>query len=484
VFACYAFFGSAGRPFKQWPAYMADYDMLSDSFRDGHTYLPIAPDPQLIAAENPYDPVNVHLWVLDDSYYKGKYYLYWGPVPSLIQAIVKSALGITWTIGDQYIVFFASCGAAVAGSILLQRISVRLFGGVPAVLLYACLNAFVFANPILHLLTTGAVYQAAISAGQCFLWIGIALTCEALFRQQGGRSHWLRWLLAGVAFALALGSRLSLSLAIFAIVGITALFVALFPIIGAGRRARWRAAAVAACCMGAPLAFCLGGLMLYNKARFDDYFESGIRLQLSGFPYRFSFTYFPANVYSYFWQRARLTTEFPYVGQLVNLQAAALPEWLQFPPGYYPVEPLVGVLRVVPIVWLAPIPLLALIPMLRRWQPRHPSARVVQLAHACVTCGLAGSISAIPVFGLYFPSMRYLGDFTGGLVFLGSIGAFTLYSSVNSSVFGRRVIVAVVCSLSVVTVGCGVLLGYQGYNQHFERMNPKLHESIKKALSL
>jgi hypothetical protein len=483
VMVVYVFFGSAGRMFKSWPIYMTEYDMLSDSFRQGHTYLPIVPDPKLVAAPNPYDPVNSHLWVLDESYYKGKYYLYWGPVPPLLQALVKAALGIDWTIGDQYIVFVAWCVASIAITVLLWRLSRRLFGEVPRVLLVASIVAYAFANPVLHLISTAGVYQAAISAGQAFLWVGVALASEVLFRTQTGRTYWRYCLMTGVAFALAMGSRLSLLLAMLPITALTALFVAFAARAGTKLTHRLFAFMNVGFWVGLPMALCMGGLMLYNKARFDDYFESGIKLQLSSFPFAFSFKYFPANLHAYFLEKFRLSSEFPWVIQQSLLRGSGLPDWINVPAGYVDIEPHTGVLRAVPIVWLAPIAIAVLLGFIRpaAWRKRGPHAALY--AHACLSFALAGSVTAIPVWGLYVPSMRYLGDFTSGLVLLGVLGGLSLYVWAKQRVVLRKFVSATICTLSGLTLLFGLLLGYQGYTGHFEKKNPKLHETLTKALS-
>lgn len=479
----YAYFGSAGRPLKHWPVYMTEYDMLSDSFRRGHTYLPIVPHPALVAAENPYDPVNMNLWALDESYYKGRYYLYWGPVPALLQALVKGALRIDWTLGDQYIVYVSWLVATLAITWWLPRLSARLFGHVPRLLLLACVIAYAFANPILHLISTGGVYQAAISAGQCFLWVGVALASEMLFLAQTRRARFQNWLLVGFVFALAIGSRLSLLLAIAPIVAFTALLVAVSGEAQPTRRLRWRDALNAAVWMGLPIAACLGGLMLYNKARFDDYFESGIRLQLSIFPFRFSFAYFPANIHAYFFQTFNLSSEFPWLQQKGPLRGSGLPEWMEIPAGYMDVEPHVGLLRVVPIVWLAPLAFAPLFGVLRPKFWRRRGQHSALFAQACLCFVVAATLSAIPVWGLYVPSMRYLGDFTSGLVLLGILGGLALYAWSRTRTLARRLSAALIYTLSALTLVCGLLLGYQGYTGHFERKNPELHRVIKNALS-
>jgi len=248
-------------------------------------------------------------------------------------------------------------------------------------------------------------------------------------------------------------------------------------------RERWFMAVAAAFWMGLPLAACVAGLLLYNKARFDDYFESGINLQLSVLKYHFSTAYFPANLYSYLLQRFELNSQFPYVHQIWNLGHSALPEWMAFPEGYFAVEPLVGILRAVPVVWFAPAALLPLFGVALRGLWRRRSARSLLYLHACTSFMLISSVTALPVFGLYVPSMRYLGDFSSGLVLLGVLGGLTLYARTRRRSPARLAVVAAMCAFSLLTAVCGMALGYQGYTDTFKTRNPELHRVLEQNLS-
>lgn len=72
------------------------YSYLAEAFLDGNLHLAWQPDPHLLALDNPYDPVerdeldklNI-LTPVDFSLYDGKFYLYWGPVPSLLLAPIQ-----------------------------------------------------------------------------------------------------------------------------------------------------------------------------------------------------------------------------------------------------------------------------------------------------------------------------------------------------------------------------------------------------------
>src|SRR5262245_10472356 len=77
----YVFIVSAGR-FVDWPQYLSYYNSLAEGFRSGHLRLSQEPSPELVAAPDPLDRANQKLWAGDASYFKGHFYIYWGPVPA------------------------------------------------------------------------------------------------------------------------------------------------------------------------------------------------------------------------------------------------------------------------------------------------------------------------------------------------------------------------------------------------------------------
>jgi hypothetical protein len=161
----YAYFASAGHS-GAWPSYMAYYDLQAEGFRAGHLYLAVEPPQALLEQADPYNPRHGHWWMWDVSLYGGHYYLYWGPLPALLQALAKSVLGIHEIIGDQYLVFAFFSLSVVFGGLLIERVARRLFPRVPEALIALSILAFGFVNPVPHLIATAGVYQAAIAGGQ------------------------------------------------------------------------------------------------------------------------------------------------------------------------------------------------------------------------------------------------------------------------------------------------------------------------------
>jgi hypothetical protein len=480
VIAVYVFIATAGK-WSTWPLYWGFYDHLADAFRSGQLHLLFQPNPLLLAQADPYDPQHRSLWAWDYSLYKGKYYLYWGPVPALFEAAGKMMLGIWGVIGDQYLVFGFCCLCLVFQTLLVTRVADRLFPRSPRYLVIAAVLAAAFANPTPHMLSSGGHYQAAIVGAQAFLLAGLVLAFDAVWLAGAGRSSPLRLALAGAAWALAIGCRVSAGPAVALLVVAT--------VIGVARPTpnRFRSAAIDALWAGVPVALGVFILLLYNRARFDAWFEFGVRYQLNTVPLRTSAQFVPLNVYSYLFRTPDLTCAFPYVVQHWGRDALAFPTWLAPPADYSTQEVLVGLAVAVPWAWLAPVGLISCGRSYWRKARQTESGEraAARLGLWCVACFTILAVAMIPptVAG-FCATMRYLGDATFGFLLLAVLGAFSLYERARERPVLRRSLVVGLCLAAAATIAMGLLLGVQGYENHFAKHNPELYSKLDRALSL
>jgi hypothetical protein len=465
----YGFIGSAGMP--DWPVYGVYHDLQADGFLKGQLSLPITPDPHLLQAKNPYDYSNVNYWWLDATYYRGKYFIYWGPVPALLQALAKWTLGIHRGLGDQYLAVFFQCMTFWFGALLVERTVTRLFSSRARLFVALGTLVFAFANPFPHGVATASTYHTAIVAAQAWLCFGLVFAFDAVWH--AGSSDERRWRLAlsGVGFALALGSRVSVLPAIALLVLITAVAEA-WPHARRGRRF-----VVDCLLLGLPLVAAGLGLLTFNKLRFDHFLEFGSKLQLSAFPIRFSPIYVLANLYAYSFRPWALSCEFPYLDQVWHMGTAAFPRWFPLPADYEVLEPVVGWALAVPITWLAPF---AFVFAPRPWRAAGRRDRAYLFCLAAFSV-LASATGAITLF-VYGATMRYLSDVTSGLVLLALLGALALRYH-RWGVAAPRSTTSIIVALGFATIGIGLLLGYQGYNRHFHSYNPQLDRELVMTLS-
>jgi hypothetical protein len=472
VCGIYAYFMTAGS-WKYWPVYGVFHDLQADGFRTGHLSLALTPPPELLAAKDPYDRANMRYWALDVSLYHGKYYIYWGPVPALLQAAGKILLGIRRGIGDQYVEFFCACLAFLSGALLVERMGRRLFPSISRALLAAGVLAFAFANPALHLVTSAGTYQTAIVCAQAWMLVGLVAAFDVVWYAGSSAARRRHMFGAGAAWGLAIASRVTFLPTVAILIGVTALAA------GWTSERRWRSVFASALALGLPVALTGFALLLYNKLRFEHWLEFGLNLQLSGYPkMRFAAAHWLPNLYSYSLRPWKLSCQFPYLYQVWWMNTAAFPDGFVLPPGYMVDEPVIGWLRAAPITWLIPFAFVV-----------APRERLLGLRHnrvylwCLISFGALASVSGLTSIGVYGATMRYLGDVTSGLVLVALLGGYAL----KTSRFGKlipKLTTSVFSLLAGGTVVIGILLGYQGYNGHFHIQNPKLDAAFVKALSL
>jgi hypothetical protein len=193
---------SCGRMWS-WPKDTIYYPVLADAFMHGQVTLRVQPRPELLALPDPYDPAANQSYRWHDAVlFSGKYYLYWGPVPALIEAAICFVLGIgSPDIGDQQIACVFVFSTVVMATILLVQVKEHLFPNLGAAAILPAVLTLGLGAPALRI---GGVYGAAIAGGQFFLLAGV---CAAWFGLARGRARPLWLMAAGECWALSAGSR-------------------------------------------------------------------------------------------------------------------------------------------------------------------------------------------------------------------------------------------------------------------------------------
>ncbi|MEW5941763.1 MAG: hypothetical protein AB1750_19035, partial [Chloroflexota bacterium] len=314
VIAAYAWF-LAPKFEKPGNAY---YSQLAASLKQGHLYLPQQPSPELLALENPYDyeqrkQAGVEfLW--DISLYEGRYYLYWGPAPSLI--LTPFPASVLARIGDQRLVFFFSCGLFLYLAALILAVLRRTSSSLPPWMIGLSLLAAGLSVPLTMMFQSPRIYEAAVIGCQMF-FIGGCFWAFLSLRDDGTVHAWTMGL-AALHWAFAVGTRVLVTPAI----GILVLGVLIFAW-SKTRSFLSRPFLTALFSLGIPLL--LGALALgwYNWARFDSPFEIGMKYQLLFADYSqlgslFAPWRIPGNFIQYFLRPYNLHSAFPFIAATEN----------------------------------------------------------------------------------------------------------------------------------------------------------------------
>jgi hypothetical protein len=475
----YVFFISAGR-MVHWPFPLSYLNDLAEGFRQRHLHLGLEPDPALLAQPNPFDWKNRDLWYWDVSLYQRHYYLYWGPLPAFLLAVVKTVFRISSVVMDDEVVFGLTSLQLVAGTLFIERAGRRFYNQPsqpPLSLQVLAVLVLGLANPTLYNLARPGIYEAAIVGGQAFVLLGLVFACDVIADQAPRRA---RMLAAGACWSCALACRVSLAPAVGLLVAVTALFSA------AGKPQRLRPAAVALFWLGLPVAIGLLGLLTYNRLRFDEWLEFGRKYQLTFIEPLVGKRFIRPNLYAYLRRPPVVSCRFPFFFALENIGAQAFPPGYELPPGYFVYEQVVGVLRGMPWSWFSAIAVAATVRAVRRPGAFAPqtSSQTLSLTWAVAATSVAATMAILP--GLMLPSAtnRYLGDVAGAIALLSTLGVWTAHQAVQARPVLRRLVVAAAVLLAIPSIGVGVALGIRGQYPHFAVNNPPLYQKLVRRLSV
>ncbi|MCS6801810.1 MAG: hypothetical protein RMM58_01585 [Chloroflexota bacterium] len=435
------------------------YARQAEAFAAGQAHLRIAPPAELARLPDPYDPAARAPFGAESdlSYFNGKYWLYFGPVPAL--AILVPQLIAGRPIADSVITLAGAMTATVAGALAIRGLARALLSRGGTLAACAAVVALGLNAPLLFLLASPAIHEAATAAGQGFLLAGLSAAVWA-WQQPAGRGQGLLWLLAGGSWALAVGSRWALAPAV---AGLALLFV----LLAWHQRARRRWMPVLL--LGAPLA--AGALLLggYNAARFGSPLEVGHRYQLTSYHLLRDYAGFATlghlapNLVHFFLRPLRLTPELPFISwtpyESWNATfCAGAPDGLIF-------GPIVGLLPA------APFSILALAGVVL---PRRRTARRAAIVWAGLLA--AAALAALPVLAQRWVTLRYAADFAPLLM----VAAFAaLVGAIDAFPRWRGAIIGLALLLAAATAVVGLLFGMQGAFGHFERHNAPLWEALE-----
>lgn len=479
VLVVYVWFISAGY-WTSWPptAIYDYYSKLASAFQHGHLYLDDQPSPELLALRDPYrKSARLDIpYIWDASLYQGRYYLYWGPTPAVI--ILPFQIASSATVGDNVLVFGFVSGLYLTLCALLLRIWDRSFRGLPQWLLWLAILLAGLVIPLSWMLNRPEVYEAAIAAGQFFLFLGLYFAYAALDRE--AHSVW-RLCLASASWGLAVGARTSQAFPIVFLILAAAAWLyrdrSRFKLNG-----RWPRVMTA---MLLPLAVSGIALCWYNWARFGAITEFGYRYQLTLLPFPqhyneiFSASYILPNLYNYLLNPFVISDSFPFIAP----QYGRTDFGTRLPlPKIYFSEAVTGLVYAFPFLALALFPLF--IGLLRkraiqtefvRQGREHSMLRWLRLSLAGVAV-----LELVSLLAFFFATMRYFADAVPALLLLSVLGFWEAYQYFAPRFTARVVVSAVSVTLAAMTILTSTLLAISSYQERFLTTNPALMEQLNR----
>ncbi len=452
------------------------YDRMCEGFRHGHLYIQQAPSPALMAKSNPFDPSNFTLWLWDASLYKGRYYLYWGPTPALLLLVFKVVTRYHGIVIDQWPALLFMLGRLYAGAALIMSLPRYVHGKFPGWFAGLSILTFGLASPSPFMVARPHVYEANLAAGQCFLFWGLFAAFWGIIK---ANRRVLLFLLAGILWSMALGSRATSLIPVPLLVMTTLIFAWL-------RSDRFiRPMIRPALALSVPVILAIGAYAVYNYLRFGSVLEFGINYQVTLQRFYSNQKFIVPNIFSYLFAPVRWSCKFPFVISLTYRPLSSLITW---PPGYLNFERVAGTFTTSSWTWLVAIPIwriLAYIGGSVRRGTLVTASSISPVELWLSLCSVALILSMLPALSLWEASMRYLDDALGGVLLLSMFaGLWLLKHPMSRKPRARFRVVLVLLALGIHTCFVGAFSGIATYYDAFKQNNPVLYASLEKSLSI
>jgi len=454
----------------------AYYALQAASFRQGELSLPLKPDPALLALPDPYEPIarqGVKAPV-DLSLYNGKFYLYWGPAPSLILAMIAPIF--PGKIDDGYLLFIFTSGTFLVQFLLIMMVWERFFPNLPKwIVLVSILGAGLMGTST-WLLTTPKIYETAIAGGQFFLMGGFFVALSAL-----GETPSSSWKLpvAGLFLGLAVATRMVLAAPVIFLTAAVA--YRLYKMNQA-----LLTTVVQLILLGFPLFLAAAGIGWYNWARFGSISESGLFYQLAGphlqkhYADLFSPVYFLQNARNYLLNPFVVEPQFPYFHSIRGVSREVFSFYVL--PELYSAQAVTGLFQLAPFTLFAIMPTVVTLAGIFKKKPaqnlEEDDGKSLQ---SWIIISLGGSflLTFILLQMFFWTAMRYMEDFMPSLVLVGMIGFWQGYRYLSAKRTARRLYVFLGCMVMGYSIVTGVLLSLSKLAEQSQLVVPAFWEQFQ-----
>jgi hypothetical protein len=466
------------------------YRMQADGFLAGTPALLIEPDPRLAQLENPYPAENRQdiPVLMDAAYFKGKYYLYYGPAPAF--ALAGFMLLFKRQISEGYFTFISAWLIFTFSALLITRIWRNHFPTIPLWLVTLSLIITGTMYPVMWGVNSARIYEAAILTCSAFIIAGLFFSFDAL---DGKGSKRLSLIIAGVFWGFAVASRL-ISITVIAVL-CSAIVIRL---LWSGKRIKLsRSTIIDLFALLTPVGLTLGLLGWYNYLRFDNPLETGFKYSLIGIKgvssfYNegkfFNLHYFLPNLANYLFNLPEIFQSFPFVK---NSQASGeiYKILMHTDAGYYR-ESITGLLFSMPFMIFSGVFVWFAIAQFRNKDRTGNSAliasdidRPIDLVFSVAAIGIAGSLGFIVILTYYVVTTRFLLDFIGLLNIVAVSGMWILFIKLGNALIPRRILSVLILLIAIYSTGISFLLAITGELNRFQIHNPGLYEKIAKLFS-
>ena len=464
VLFCYGNLAALLRPFAFERQSSSYYALLADGFMAGRLSFLLEPPAALAKLADPYEPrqrvgIDTGRNMLDVTYYKGRYYIYFGVAPELALFLPFRLLTGAHFSENLAVAIFCSGGylCSLGFFLGLRR---RYFPAAGTGLVWLGAILLGGCNFSLLLLERSHIWEVPIASAYCFSCLGLWVLFLGL---EGGRRRLLWLTAASTALGLAVASRPH--------------FVVGAALLGAAwlwrerevwrRRIRpdaawWREAAA----LFLPLGVIGVGMGVYNFLRFGNPLEFGVQYMLGSLNARTSamasVSYVPVNLYYNFLAPIHFSRYFPFF-QGSSFYPFAIPK------DYFGFEYPAGVLTTMPALWLA---LAAPLVWFRRRTVTPPVGRWLLLL------GLYFAGILWPVLCFVSSANRYLVDYLPTALLVAALGLLLLDRMADATVGFRRIGLRALLGGVVAYTVLFNLMEAVRYCDYFEQKRPGVYAKL------
>jgi hypothetical protein len=475
VLTIYFFFNTGGK----WVFHSSSgyYDRLANAFIEGSVALLEKPPAALASLADPYRGNRAgidYLW--DTSYYQGKYYLYWGPVPSLLAAAIK--VFHQFKVSNSILVFVFLCVMALIMASIFHLIRSNYFPNSPGWTTGFFTLVTMLSLPTMWLINHSGVYEVAITGGQFFLMLGLFSALRGMVSSKP--NLWL--VIAGFAWGASVGSRAT---NLFAIAWMVLILLIYFY----KETDYINSWFLSISCLCLPFITWGIGLGWYNYARFGSFFETGYRYQLTNqgawapnLNNLFSPSFIYPNIYNYLFRPVIIEGgRFPFF-ITPFIDDPFWPHYIKLPPDYLSREPVAGILLTVPIFLLVMVLILKPIEKTYRWIMEKPQSNELSFYKLKWVWWLIFGASIAAVFvtsSFFFSTMRYIADFfTLFMIFLAMCIWWGLDFLKNTPKW-RGFLITLILVLGFIGMIIGIFGSLNDPYSRIKSLNPELYSSLE-----
>ncbi|MCX5848682.1 MAG: hypothetical protein NTW65_04465 [Deltaproteobacteria bacterium] len=442
------------------------HDLLADAFLHGQLSLLIEPRPELLALDDPYDPVaNARYRLHDASLYKGKYFFYFTPVVALLFIAPFKAMTGYFVSEALLTVLFCFAGFVFSYLTLLKILRI---GKVPASLPVLLTSALVLAtvNMVPFLLRRTSVYELCIAAAYAFMMAGTYFLIGAMSSQR--RDLWAQIVLAGILLGLCIVSRPNQLFACGLM--IIAFIVIRYHLLHEKAKTVIKNVGF----LITPIVVIGMALCWYNYARFGSIFEFGFSYQLSGIhPHRDALTawiYIPLGLYHNILQPIPFDLRFPFFHIAAPVAPFDIPSVFK-----YNYEKTIGLLSL-PVYWLLSAPLFCLRSI---WKT---SSTFLLISLFMIAASLATLFLASKMPGT---TIRFIVDFSP-LLLLATIALFLAARPLifNSQSPGPTISRWSFYVPTLISILISISISMTGYYDNLKIGNPQLYQNLEHIFSI